>query len=214
MLACYKNPIPFIVLSPLSKEFRVCGRGQRALRSPSALLRGTLSVVAEGSLSQYHQIHLPHPPSGGVRRFPKGDLKALWSRPQARTPAPQAVRRGAPVARRDPCKGTHPSQNTRLGVERAEGPSQGPGAAPLAGCQGSALTGSPEGSALWHLGYSTFFPQQFLYFLPLPQGQGSLRPTFSEAFTLRGSRGASLATRASTGLAACTRSGVRSTRAW
>ena len=27
---------------------------------------------------------------------------------------------------------------------------RGPGAAPLAGCQGSALTGSPEGSALWH----------------------------------------------------------------
>ena len=26
-------------------------------------------------------------------------------------------------------------------------------------------------------------PQQFLYFLPLPQGQGSLRPIF---FTLRG----------------------------
>ena len=24
-----------------------------------------------------------------------------------------------------------------------------------------------------------FFPQQFLYFLPLPQGQGSLRPTWT-----------------------------------
>src|ERR1035437_620402 len=27
------------------------------------------------------------------------------------------------------------------------------------------------------------FPQQFLYFLPLPQGQGSLRPTFGPVRT-------------------------------
>ena len=28
----------------------------------------------------------------------------------------------------------------------------------------------------------SFLPQQFLYFLPLPQGQGSLRPTFLATF--------------------------------
>ena len=37
-----------------------------------------------------------------------------------------------------------------MGVERAEGPSRGPGAAPLAGCQGSALTGV-QGQRPWSL---------------------------------------------------------------
>src|SRR5699024_8997612 len=55
---------------------------------------------------------------------------------------------------------------------------------------------------------ASFRPQQFLYFLPLPQGQGSLRPTFWEADTLRGCRGWSPARCASTGLACSTRSGV------
>ena len=59
-----------------------------------------------------------------------------------RSGKPQAPRRGALVARRDPCKGksqvpTHPN-----GCRE--------GRRPFAGCQGSALTGSPEGSALWH----------------------------------------------------------------
>ncbi len=48
-----------------------------------------------------------------------------------------------------PAKGKPKFQPTCMGIERAEGPSRGPGAEPLAGCQGSALTGSPEGSALW-----------------------------------------------------------------
>ena len=29
-----------------------------------------------------------------------------------------------------------------------------------------------------HLEFSDYLPQHFLYFLPLPQGHGSLRPTF------------------------------------
>ena len=29
-----------------------------------------------------------------------------------------------------------------------------------------------------HLEFSAYLPQHFLYFLPLPQGHGSLRPTF------------------------------------
>ena len=174
---------------------------------------------------------------GGCRKRSDDDRKALCPRPQTRPPLrrrsgkPQSPRRGAPVARRDPCQGKSPvptypngcregrrpfagSRGAAPGGFQGQRPWWGPGVKPLAGCQGSALTGSPEGGALWRLGHSTFFPQQVLYFLPLPQGQGSLRPTFSEAFTLRGSRGASPATRASTGLAACTRSGVRSTRAW
>ena len=36
---------------------------------------------------------------------------------------------------------------------------------------------------------SLSFPQQFLYFKPEPQGQGSLRPTRSDGFTRLGWRG-------------------------
>ena len=42
----------------------------------------------------------------GWRRFPKGDRKALWSRPQTRNPCSSSTRRGAPSVRRDPCKGS------------------------------------------------------------------------------------------------------------
>src|SRR5450432_2842946 len=31
--------------------------------------------------------------------------------------------------------------------------------------------------------FANYLPQQFLYFLPLPQGQGSLRPTFGPVRT-------------------------------
>jgi hypothetical protein len=51
-------------------------------------------------------------------------------------------------------------------------------------------------------------PQQFLYFFPLPQGQGSFRPTFFMADAFLGCRGPSPASRASVGLAVWTRSGV------
>ena len=44
----------------------------------------------------------------------------------------------------------HTNASQKMGFERAEWPFAGsPRAEPLAGCQGSALTGSPEGSALW-----------------------------------------------------------------
>src|SRR3954447_2456014 len=32
--------------------------------------------------------------------------------------------------------------------------------------------------------HAAFFPQHFLYFLPLPQGQGSLRPTRGASLTI------------------------------
>ena len=105
--------------------------------SSSALLRSILPVVLEGSLSHNYAScinHTLHPV--GVRRFPKGDRKALWSPPQRRNPAPQATRRGAPVARRDSCKRKATRRYTRMGVERAEDPSQeSRGQRPLVGFQ-------------------------------------------------------------------------------
>ena len=82
----------------------------------------------------------------GAFRSPPGLLRGLL--PDEVDFMPQLSRRGAPVARRDPCKRTFPKWYTRMGVERAEGPSRGPGAAPLAGCQGSALTGV-QGQSPW-----------------------------------------------------------------
>ena len=63
------------------------------------------------------------------------------------------------------------------GVERAEGPSWGfqRGKAPLAGCKGSALAGSPEGSALWR-GSGAKRPNE----KPLPEkGRGGGRQDYS-----------------------------------
>ena len=79
------------------------------------------------------------PPDGG-----EGNATdvIMWQGPFSKLSHTAAnPRRGAPVARRDPRKGTYPSRNTRMGVERAEGPSRGPGAAPLAGSKGRALGG-------------------------------------------------------------------------
>ena len=60
---------------------------------------------------------------GGSRKRSDNDRKALWS-------CPQATRRGAPVARRDPRKRNATLRYTRMGVERAEGPSRVVRAAP------------------------------------------------------------------------------------
>ena len=85
----------------------------------------------------------------GCEGFQRATAKPFGRARRREIPAPPSPRCGAPVARRDPRKGIYPLHDTRMGVERAEGPSRDPRAAPLAGCQGSALTGSPEGSALW-----------------------------------------------------------------
>ena len=53
------------------------------------------------------------------------------------------------------------------------------GAVPFIGNprEGRAFFGKPSlPQKLFH--YFSFAPQHFLYFLPLPQGHGSLRPTF------------------------------------
>ena len=86
------------------------------------------------------------PPSESGGR-PKSPMTApAGAKPCAR----QSPRRGASVTRRDPRKGAFPLHDTRLGVERVEDPSQGfqRGSAPLAGCQGSALTGV-QGQRPW-----------------------------------------------------------------
>ena len=49
-------------------------------------------------------------------------------------------------------------------------------------------TQSRKGQGSYSL-VSLSFPQQFLYFKPEPQGQGSLRPTRSDGFTRLGWRG-------------------------
>ena len=41
----------------------------------------------------------------------------------------------------------------------------------------------PIGSARWTRGFAAYLPQQCLNFLPLPQGHGSLRPTFGPVRT-------------------------------
>ena len=53
-----------------------------------------------------------------------------FGRARRRASAPQATRRGAPVARRDPRKRNATLRYTRMGVERAEGPSRVVRAAP------------------------------------------------------------------------------------
>ena len=97
------------------------------------------SCRMEGKVSASSKLCNMHPSvtSGrGVRRSAEGECKALCPRPQTRNPLrrrsgkPQAARRGAPVARRDPCKGTALCRTTRMGVERAEGPSRVVRAAP------------------------------------------------------------------------------------
>jgi hypothetical protein len=48
-------------------------------------------------------------------------------------------------------------------------------------CPGSIYVGTPMCIAV----YGSYFPrQQFLYFLPLPQGHGSLRPSLLPARTI------------------------------
>ena len=120
---------------------------------------------------------LPFVTTGRERRSAEGDASPVASPPKAeveseatmtakpsararrrgtplrrRSGQLQAPRRGAPVARRDPRKGTHKFQLTRMGVKRAEGPSQeSRGQRPLAGFPKGQrpFGGSPEGSALW-----------------------------------------------------------------
>ena len=82
------------------------------------------------------------------RLCPRPQVRNLHRR---RSGKPHFPRRGAPVARRDPCKGTCPCRDTRLGVERAEGPSrESRGQSPLVGSRGNAPGRVSKGAApLW-----------------------------------------------------------------
>ena len=107
-------------------------------------------------------------------RFPvvttgRDAAKECRGRPQSPLPAPagaeplrrrsgkpQSSRRGAPVARRDPRKGKHPKRSARPGVERAEGPSRDPRAAPLAGVRRAVPSGRVQGQSPWRLPYFAY----------------------------------------------------------
>ena len=77
------------------RGFRLCGGDQRAFRSPFGNLRAAhpcllVCVAAWGTKGPQTKssFNTVQETSGGRRRFPKGDRKALWSLPQERNPCP------------------------------------------------------------------------------------------------------------------------------
>jgi len=151
-----RDASPLIDCAFLKQRFRACGREQRALRSPSALLRMhslyTILLIHNSSNTQFcYKSHVPTCIQDVPRRFPKGDRKALWSRPQARPPCTnQAGSCGAPVARRSaqawhPRKGSPEGSKTPLAEESRGGSAPSGGVQGQSPCSPQAKPGSAEG---------------------------------------------------------------------
>ena len=117
------------------------------------------SCRMEGKVSASSKLCNMHPSvtSGrGVRRSAEGECKALCPRPQTRNPLrrrsgkPQAPRRGAPVARRDPCKRKAQAPRYPHGCREGRRPFAGfpKGQRPFGGLSGQRPDRGPEAAPL------------------------------------------------------------------
>ena len=96
----------------------------------------------------FRRLHLPYPPSGGREGFQRAIAKP-FGRVRSRETPRSRFRVAARLSRAvTPARGKRMCRAPRMGVERAEGPSQeSRGQRPLVGSRGKAPGGVPQGAA-------------------------------------------------------------------